>query len=93
MGEQQIILEHDAHLARFGGQVDACTRIVEGDTGQADPARLDLEETGDGCHGSRLARPIGAEEGHGPPRGDSQIELEPEFVTPMQLESRFEPLP
>src|SRR5438105_15468727 len=63
MGEQQVVLEDKTNRTLLGRHVAARPRVLEHDTVECDPARLQLHEPGKSSQQCRLAGAVGPEQG------------------------------
>ncbi len=82
VGEQQVVLEHEAHGTPFGWDPELPRRVLQHLVVKDDPAPGQGDETGEGPHHGGLPRAIGANDGHDLAVGDSDLRVEIEGSEP-----------
>ena len=80
VGEQEMVLEDDAHRPPLGGQVHACRRVVEDHAVELDAAAGERPQPRQGPEKGRLAGAVGTDHGQRPAGLDGQVDVEGEAV-------------
>ena len=90
VGEQQVVLEHDADRALLGRDEDVGRRVVDDDAVERDPAASIGQQAGERPQHRRLAGAVGAEDGEHSPGLDRELDVEVERAELQRRSSRVE---
>ncbi len=63
MGEQEVVLEHEADVPVFGCEAHICGRVLEHPSVDDDATPVEGDESGQGAQQGRLARAVGSDHG------------------------------